>query len=196
MPQADVHNAYPDLPVLPYVHTTVAMSDVVNYISAKTVSVPVKRGAYVIFRNESGGGQDGTNNNYIGLQADGDRRPENWTSSFIGTCLKVDSKGDLRRFLCFKDWMSCADIGLEAVSSRGLYVGGYAQPYAKKYINTVDDWPLAYWQEWVAGSDTATIEEANKNDLLREYGDAVRYFPSVGFVDYIRNLGRKLFAGA
>jgi hypothetical protein len=197
MPPGDVpRNAYPELPVLPYIGTTVAMPDVVNYISKATIGVPIKRAAYVIIRNESGRGQQGINNNYIGLQADGDRHPEKWTPFFTGTCVHAENMtGNLRRFICFKDWMTCADICFDAVSSRGLYVGGYAHPYANMHINTDDDWPLAYWREWVTGSDTTQISDGNKNDLLAQYKVAVQDFPSVRFVRYYLNLGRKFFVG-
>ncbi|MGP0088655.1 MAG: hypothetical protein ACLPKB_01645 [Xanthobacteraceae bacterium] len=178
MSDDDVHNAYPELPVLPFVRTTVAMNDVVQYISGMAISVPVKRAAYVIFRNESGGGQDGINNNYIGLQADGDRQADKWTPLFAGTCVHAENMtGNLRRFICFKSWQGCVDILADKVDSRGLYVGGYAHPYANMQINTDDDWPLAYWREWVEGSANAQIPDANKQDLLQQYEDATRLFP-------------------
>jgi hypothetical protein len=41
----------------------------------------------VIFNNESAAGRDGINNNYIGLQADGDRQADKWTPLFAGTCV-------------------------------------------------------------------------------------------------------------
>jgi hypothetical protein len=188
---AGVHNAYPELPVLPFVRTTVAMPDVVNYISQTKISVPVKRAAYVIFNNESAAGRDGINNNYIGLQADGDRQADKWTPLFAGTCVHAENMtGKLRRFICFRDWRPCVDILADKVSSRGLYVGGYAHPYANMQIQTDDDWPLAYYREWVEGSSTVQIPDADKNDLLKQYGIAVRDFPSIGFVGYVRQLGR------
>jgi hypothetical protein len=179
MPQEHVHNAYPELPELAFARTTVAMPDVVNYIFKTTIGIPVKRAAYVIFRNESAAGRSGINNNYIGLQADGDRQAEKWTRLFAGTCVHAESMtGKLRRFICFKDWRTCLDILSEKVGSRGLYVGGYAHPYANMQITTDDDWPLAYWREWVEGEGTAQIPDADKNDLLEQYAVAVREFPS------------------
>lgn len=174
-----VHNAYPELPEIPYVRTTVSMTDVVAHIARASVSVHIKRAAYVIFRNESGGGQSGINDNYIGLQADGDRQPAEWTHFFVGTCLKNENMTeDLRRFLCFRVWTDCADIVIAKVGQRGLYVGGVAHPYAGNFpINTIDDWPTGYYKEWVKGNAHAVIPDDDKRDLLRQYRDAVRLFP-------------------
>jgi hypothetical protein len=65
--------------------------DVVGYISRTTVTIPIKRAAYVIFRNESAAGQKGINNNYIGLQADGGRQADKWTLLFAGTCVHAEN---------------------------------------------------------------------------------------------------------
>jgi hypothetical protein len=192
----DVHNAYPELPVLGFARTTVRMTDVAQYISNATIKTPVKRAAYVIFRNESAAGQNGINNNYIGLQADGDRQSEKWTPFFSGTCIHAESMtGKLRRFICFRDWKPCIDILADKVNSRGLYVGGFAHPYANMQVDTDDDWPLAYWREWVEGSSTAQIPDADKNDLLKQYRAAVGDFPSGGFVQSFWNLVRNHSVG-
>jgi hypothetical protein len=178
MSPESVHNAYPELPELPFARTTVAMPDVVSYIVKTTIGTPVKRAGYVIFRNESAAGHKGINNNYIGLQADGARQAEKWTPSFAGTCVHAENMtAKLRRFICLKDWRTCVDILSDKVSSRGLYVGGYAHPYANMQIKTDDDWPLAYWREWVEGDGAAQIPEADKNDLLEQYRVAVHEFP-------------------
>ncbi len=174
----DVHNAYPELPELPFERTTVAMATVVTYISQTAATVPVKRAAYVIFRNESAAGQKGINNNYIGLQADGARQAPKWTPFIAGTCVHAENTtGKLRRFICLKNWATCIDILAEKVSVRGLYVGGYAHPYANMQINSNDDWPLAYWREWVQGDGHAQIPDAEKRGLLAQYATAVREFP-------------------
>jgi hypothetical protein len=84
--------------------------------------------------------------------------------------------GKLRRFVCFNDWKTCIDILTEKVSSRGLYVGGYAHPYANVKIKTADDWPLAYWREWVLGDEAALMPEGDKKGLLAQYENAIRQF--------------------
>lgn len=178
MSNGTVHNAYPELPLLPFTRTSVAMNDVISYLSNAAVSTVVKRAAYVIFRNESGGGQKGINNNYIGLQADGGRLADKWTPSIAGTCVHAENMtGRLRRFVCLRDWKTCIDILAEKIDTRGLYVGGFAHPYAKMQINTDDDWPLAYRREWVMGDSSAQISDTDKRSLLSQYADAVRQFP-------------------
>lgn len=173
-----VHNAYPELPEIPFARTTVPISEVVTYISGTIVPTAVKRASYVIFRNESAAGKKGINNNYIGLQADGGRQSEKWTPFIAGTCVHAENMtGKLRRFICFRDWTTCADILAEKVALRGLYVGGYAHPYANMQINKDGDWPLAYWREWVQGDSNAQIPAAEKKNLLAQYNDATGKFP-------------------
>jgi hypothetical protein len=173
-----VRNAYPELPEFPFARTTVGMPDITRYISGTANPIEVKRASYVIFRNESGAGQKGINNNYIGLQADGGRQSDKWTPLIAGTCvLAENATGKLRRFVCFNNWTTCVDILTEKIASRGLYVGGYAHPYANMQIHSDADWPLAYWREWVQGDRTAHIPDAERHGLLAQYGAAVREFP-------------------
>jgi len=176
--QDNVHNAYPELPVLDFARTSVAMPTVVGYLSTAAAATPVKRAGYVIFRNESAAGQKGINNNYIGLQADGARQSDQWTPLIAGTCVhRENMTGKWRRFVCFNAWTACMDILLDKVQARGLYVGGYAHPYANMQVNSDDDWPLAYWREWVTGDGNANIPVAEKNNLLSEYAAAVAALP-------------------
>lgn len=176
-----VQNAYPDLPEIPFVRTTISMAEVVHYLSDTASPIQVKCASYVIFRNESAAGQKGINNNYIGLQADGNRQAKKWTPFFAGTCVLAENMtGKLRRFICFKDWMTCVDILADKISSRGLYVGAYAHPYANMRIETADDWPLAYWREWVKGDGAAPIPDAEKENLLAQYKRAIIEFDSMG----------------
>lgn len=172
-----IHNAYPELPELPFTRTSVAMTDVITYMASTAVTTPIKRAGYVIFRNESGNGHSGVNNNYIGLQADGNRVPDKWTPFIAGTCVHAENQtGKLRRFVCLKNFKTSVDILFDRVGSRGLFVGGFAHPHANRQINADGDWPLAYWQEWVKGNGSATIPTADKNALLSEYSDAVHHF--------------------
>ncbi|HZR59997.1 MAG TPA: hypothetical protein VFA80_03435 [Xanthobacteraceae bacterium] len=178
MSDSPVHNAYPELPELAFTRTAIAMSDFVNYLTGVPGKTALKRASLVIFRNESAAGRKGINNNYIGLQADGGRQADRWTPLFAGTCVHAENMtGKLRRFICFKDWRGCMDILIDKVESRGLYVGGYAHPYAKMQINGDEDWPLAYWREWVQGDSTAQIPDGEKKNLLSEYTSAVAAFP-------------------
>jgi hypothetical protein len=116
MSTGTVHNAYPELPELPFTRTSVAMTDVVTYMSNTAVTTPIKRAAYVIFRNESGNGKKGVNNNYIGMQADGARLPDKWTPFIAGTCVHAENQtGKPRRFVCLKDWRTSVDILFDRV---------------------------------------------------------------------------------
>jgi hypothetical protein len=194
-PPGGIHNAYPDLPVLNYVHTTVAMQDVVTLIGQSASTIAIKRASYVLLHNESTGGQNGINNNYIGLQADGDRHAPKYTSFFSGTCLhRENMTGNWRRFICFKSWQGCVQVLCGMVDDRGLYVGGYANPYANMQINTVDQWPLGYYREWVEGSETVDIPPNDKADLLKQYQTAISLFPSPGIFQSLQNFGRRIFS--
>jgi hypothetical protein len=176
MPQ--VHNAYPELPELDLKRTSVAMTDVVTYMSSTAAKTTIKRAGYVMFRNESGNGKKGVNNNYVGLQADGARLPDKWTPFIGGTCVHKENKtGKLRRFVCFKDWKTSVNILFDRVSSRGLFVGGLAHPHANMQIESDDDWPVAYYREWVKGDGAANIPPGDKKSLLSMYKDAVKKFP-------------------
>jgi hypothetical protein len=173
-----VRNAYPELPELKFARTSVPMKDVVAYLEKAAATAAIKRATYVIFRNESGSGEKGINNNYIGLQADGNRLANKWTSSFSGTCVRNENMtGKPRRFVCFKDWSTSIDILTERLNTRGLYVGGYARPYANMQVNSAEDWVLAYWREWVLGDSGAAIPKAEKAGLLKLYAVAEKTFP-------------------
>jgi hypothetical protein len=173
-----IKNAYPELPVLRYKRTSIAMGQVVTYIQTLKLSTSLKRATYVIFRNESGSGKSGVNNNYIGLQADGARWPEKWTPRFSGTCVQKEGMtNNPRRFVCFTMWATSADMLSEQIRNRGIYVGGYAHPYANFQVVTPEDWALAYWREWVIGNATAKIPAEELSDLLRQYQIAIKNFP-------------------
>jgi len=63
-------NYYPGKPVLKYQKTSVEMGAVIPYLQSLNVPFEVKIMTYIIFRNESGNGSSGINNNYGGFQAD------------------------------------------------------------------------------------------------------------------------------
>lgn len=96
-------NSYPDLPEIPYKKTSIGMPFVVAFAKSLTnYSVDTLRMAYAIFRNESGNGNSGVNNNYAGIQADVGQW-NNLPGEAIGTVVKKDGSGDFRRFLAFSD---------------------------------------------------------------------------------------------
>lgn len=178
MSGALVHNAYPELPDLAYAKTTISVADAEAHINALGSTTEIKRATSVIFCNESGNGQKGINNNYIGLQADGGRLDAKWTPLFAGTCVLAENQtGKLRRFICFKEPAGSFAILADRVEHRGLYVGGTAHPYSNVKIVTPDDWPDAYYKEWVKGDAHAVIPAANKTNLLQLYAQAAAAFP-------------------
>jgi Putative peptidoglycan binding domain len=149
-----IPNAYPALPVVPYQHTTVDMPSVYAYIKNQSTNINIQRALAFIFINESGWGNDGINNNYCGIQADGDPLGTAWNADVIATTLKVDSTGDLRRFCCFASWQVNIDYLLSQITNRQIYIGGQTWEYSDINVQTAADFALAYEQEWVQGDAT------------------------------------------
>lgn len=173
-----VHNAYPDLPEIAFLRTQVTMPEVIAYMKTTASPTPVKRACYVIFRNESGNGKKGVNNNYVGLQADGNRVADKWVPLMAGTCVHAENTtGNVRRFVCFKDWHTSIDFLSERIADRGLFVGGTTHLITQMHINAPDDWALAYRREWVMGDKNATLPTAEKAGLLSMYKQAEQNFP-------------------
>jgi hypothetical protein len=95
-------NSYPELPEIPFAKTKVDISVVIAFARSLVgkYSKEAIRMAYAIFRFESANGTKGVNNNYGGIQADVGRW-KNLPGNPVATCVKSDSGGQLRRFLCF-----------------------------------------------------------------------------------------------
>jgi len=139
-----VKNSYPHLPEIAFERTAVDMKAVMAYACSKVGEYPkeVVRMAYCIFYNESAAGYKGVNNNYAGIQADCGR----WTglSGEIATCVKKDSGGAIRRFICFDldGYKHTLDLLLFACKRRGMFIGAIG----------VTDWNTlgtAYLNKWV-----------------------------------------------
>lgn len=139
-------NYYPQFPEIPYKRTSVEMALVVLFANSllSKYDKEVIRTAYCIFRNESFNGKAGVNFNFIGCQADVAKWEGLDLTNIIGTCVKVDSGGDTRRFLCFNDngYETCFDFVCYKVKQRGMFVGAPG-------INTPDDLALSYLTKWV-----------------------------------------------
>jgi hypothetical protein len=159
-------NAYPNLPVLPYKKTSADMNDVIQYIKASPYIAEVKRSCYTIFRIESANGQSGVNNNYIGLQADGNKSDDKVSEHIIGTCIKNENMtGKERIFACFNSWKDSIDILEYQVVNRGLFIGGIAHPYSNMKVTSPLDLALAYAREWVYG-DGKIIPDKDAVDMF------------------------------
>ncbi|HTI83169.1 MAG TPA: tlde1 domain-containing protein [Acetobacteraceae bacterium] len=166
-------NAYPELPALPFHRTSVTMEEVVNALNASDHATNVKRASYVMFRNESGNGTKGINNNYCGAQADSGRWPESLTSLFSGTVtIRENGTQRLRIFLAFKTMPGNLEFLMNRVLSRGLYIGGQTHLVLTMAVHSEDDLARAYHKEWVSGSATSEPSAREKADFLSMYRQA------------------------
>lgn len=144
-------NFYPQFPVITYKLSTIPMPIVVKFGTTLIwkYSAEVIRIAYIIFRNESGNGNHGVNDNYIGLQADNAQWKGLDLTNVIGTCVKVDSGNVSRRFICFNlnGYQTCFDFLCYKVKERGMYIGA-------PNVSTVDEAELFYEKKWVGDQST------------------------------------------
>jgi hypothetical protein len=178
MPAKQPSNAYPELPEVPFKATSVAMQEVNDYIATIPYIAEVKRTVQVIFRNESGNGKSGLNNNYIGQQADGGRLPAKWVPFLVGTFVKKENMtGKLRRFVAFLDWKTSVALLADRVFERGIYIGeNVDSKYFKGTVKTVDDLAMAYWDEWVVGEVNDEPPADFAKDFKSMYKQAKKLF--------------------
>ena len=128
----------------------------------------------MIFRNESGNGSKGINNNYIGAQADSGRWPESFTGSFAGTVSgKENATHRSRIFLAFKSLQGNIDFLLDRVLSRGLYVGGLTHVVLTMKVENEDELARAYHKEWVTGSAESEPSADEMASFLSMYHQAI-----------------------
>jgi hypothetical protein len=128
-----------------------------------------------MFRNESGNGSSGINNNYIGAQADSGRWPESLTASFSGTVqVRENGTNRMRLFLAFRSLSGNLDFLLERVLSRGLYIGGHTHLVLEMAVNDEEDLARAYHKEWVTGSATSEPSAPEMTSFLSMYHQAVQ----------------------
>ena len=139
-------NFYPSFPEIPYKRTSIDMPTVVAF--AKTLvgkyHKEVVRMSYCIFRNESGNGSRGVNNNYGGIQADNAVWEGLNLTNVVGTCLKVDGNNEMRRFICFNQngYQTCFDFLCYKINQRGMYIGA-------ANVKTPEDLYNIYQAKWV-----------------------------------------------
>jgi hypothetical protein len=143
-------NSYPEKPEVKYQKTTVEMGLVVAYLQSLQVPSEVKRAAYVMFRNESGNGSKGLNNNYAGVQADSGRWPSKWDESIVGTFAKAENgSGIVRLFVAFRSWQDNINFLVDRVEDRGIYVGGFERLITKKNVTDQIDLKTAYKRGYI-----------------------------------------------
>jgi hypothetical protein len=173
-----IKNAYPELPEVPFKITSVPMQDVNNYIATIPFIVEVKRTVQIIFRNESGNGKNGLNNNFIGQQADGARLPNQWVPFIEGTFIKKENMtGKQRRFVAFKDWKTSVALLADRAFKRGIYIGeNVDSTYYKGTVRTVEQLAQCYWDEWVVGEVNAIPSAQFTKDFVSMYNQAAKVF--------------------
>ena len=154
------NNFYPQFPEIPYKRTSVEMPLLV--IFAKTLilkyGIEVVRTSYCMFRNESANGTKGVNNNYAGIQADNAVWEGLDLSNVVGTCVKIDSGNDTRRFICFNEdgYKSGFDFVCYKVKQRGMFIGS-------DDVMDSNGLALKYLTKWVGVS--LSIAQSRKADI-------------------------------
>lgn len=155
---SDPKNSYPELPEIPYKKTSVQMPDIVIYAKSLVgkYKIDTVRMAYAIFRNESANGSKGVNNNYAGIQADVGRW-KNLPGNPIGTCVRIDSGGDNRRFLCFDTdgYKICFELLCIKIDNRSMI--------------TADD----YFAKWVGNTNVSPEQKKNFQSLLNSAAKSI-----------------------
>ncbi len=172
---SQVPNAYPEKPIMQPTFSTLKVEDVAAYIKSTSYPENVKQATLALKALESGWGGTIFNNNVGGVQTDGNRWNKEFDNIIIGTVLKKDWTGYLRRFAVFADWRHCIDFKLKVVFLRGLYIGGTPKNYYKKTINTVQDFAQAYQNEWVQGDSKYIATSAQIRDTSSVYRRAVNF---------------------
>ena len=173
-----MNNAYPEKPLLQYQKTSVEMAAVIAAIKSIEANFEIKRMAYIMFRNESGNGTSGINNNYLGFQADGNRWNSIYDKLIAGVVKKVENgTGNERLFLAFYNVSGCISMLFDRVAGRGLYIGGITHKiWANHYVKDANDLCLAYQKEWVKGSLKAIPTAQEKENFISMYNQAEKLF--------------------
>ena len=169
-------NFYPELPEIPYKKTSIGMPFVVAFAKSLIGKYPVEvvRMAYVIWRNESANGLSGVNGNYLGLQADNARWEGLPMENVIGTSVKTDNAGDIRRFICFNEdgYKDCFDFLCYKVQQRNIT--DY-KSYQEHWVsNPKEDTPQAH-------SDFISLY----NSALKAIGIIILFFISFSGISQI-----------
>ena len=144
------------------------MSIVVSFAKALVgkYDKEVVRSAYCIFRNESGNGSKGVNDNYSGIQADVGVWEGLPMENIVGTCVKKDNAGDTRRFICFNEngFKSCFEFLCYKINQRGIFIGAAG-------VKTPNDLYNAYQKKWVVNSKEDTA--AARKNFISLYNSSI-----------------------
>lgn len=172
-----VHNAYPEKPEVPYMRTTVSMPEVVAFLKTLDETKEIKRAAYMFFRMESANGKSGVNNNYAGVQADGNRWPVAYDELISATTVTPENKTNkVRRFVVFDKWQDSVKFTVENVARRGMYIGGETFHISKLKVRNLTDLVKAYKREWVTGNEKYMPTEEECAPFISIYKQAEKIF--------------------
>jgi hypothetical protein len=170
-------NFYPELPIVPYQRTTIALTSVVAYIKSMTASKEIKAAIYTMFRFESANGSKGINNNYCGVQADSGRWADWFTKDFAGVVsLKENNTYKYRLFIAFKSFEGCINMLADRVEKRGLYIGGNTNKIVKMEVTTPHKFVTAYKRDWVTGNPNYQPTIKEYNDIGSTYEKGLKLF--------------------
>ena len=168
-------NFYSQFPEIPYQKTSVDLAKVVEYANTLVGKYPkeVVRTAYCMFRNESANGKLGVNNNYAGIQADNAEWEGLDLTNVIGTSVKKDNFGDVRRFICFNEdgYKTGFDFVCYKVKQRNMYIGA-------PLIETPIQVAFSYQKKWV-GLPTSKIKSDSEDtkNFISLYKSSIKAIP-------------------
>lgn len=172
-----VNNVYPEKREMSYRRTSVEMPDVVIYLKSLDFPPVIKRAAYTVFRIESGNGHSGVCWNFGGMQADDTRWQKKYDKLITGTCVVAENGTNKpRRFICFDSFHGSVFMLADRLKDRGIYIGGYAEKYARLLVTDVHYLVRAYYKEWVTGNPKAEPPEDLKRTFLSIYAQACKVF--------------------
>ena len=170
-------NYYPELPTIPYQNTPIEMAAAIDAIQKLQVPAEVKRSTYVVFRNESGNGKKGFNNNFGGIQTDSARWPKEYDNLIIGNVkVRENGTGDVRLFAAFGHPFTFFEMLSDRLGKRGIYVGGTTYLVTKQHVNTPEELAEIYKKEWVTGKASAVPSDLEKSNFLSMYKQAAKIF--------------------
>jgi hypothetical protein len=170
-------NAYPELPIVKCVITSINMDDINSYIKTIPYITEVKRITQIIIRNETGNGHSFLCNNGCGQQADGARLDDKWIPYITGTFVKNENMTGKQRIFCaFKDWTVTAVLLADKILHRGMFIGeNVDSTYYKGNVKTPQDAAQAYWDEWVEG-DSSKPSQKFIDDFVNMYNKSTTLF--------------------
>jgi hypothetical protein len=143
------------LPYKSYQKTTLTDLEVINYLKTATSDIAVRRATFAIYAVESGHGNSGVNNNYIGLQTDGGGFLGTKDLNYVtGTTTLRDSGGTCRSFATYDTWQKCIDHLIQVMINR-KQSGSSSRKMVPTNPNDADYFGKGYANNWVGSGSTS-----------------------------------------